>query len=195
MLHGFQIILLEACLSFGVIVIVLRCSAGRSSCSLIWRVRELQVCMCAICQVHFYFPGNWKFHWKSKQYRTQGRNTFRICKCGKSTLYYWLRNGRRTLDRICRVHINPSHAYLVVVGYQPWFLCRKLEPLQQLKLLPAPVDDSSKKLIRGVSSSRILNISFDFFRNLIRCFKEICLKRTGSWISWVLSLIRVPPET
>ncbi|KAI8522727.1 hypothetical protein RHMOL_Rhmol13G0019400 [Rhododendron molle] len=32
---------------------------------------------------------------------------------------------------------------------------RKFESLQQLKLLPAPADDSSKKLIRGVSSSLI----------------------------------------
>lgn len=36
------------------------------------------------------------------------------------------------------------------------FFSRKLEPLQALKLLPSSAEDTNRKSIRGVSSSRIL---------------------------------------
>lgn len=45
-------------------------------------------------------------------------------------------------------------AFLVIVSII--FFCRKSEPLQALKLLPSSTDDTNRKSIRVISSSRIL---------------------------------------
>ena len=68
------------------------------------------------------------------------------------------------------------------------FFYRKSEPPQTLKLLPSSADDTNRKSIRGVSSSRILQNIYTYINASIFGNKELIAYKPSNQKRWQVLL-------